>query len=77
MVPDPSTPLLEPLLLEHRHRLLLGHLSRLDPSINRAAGTHIAETVEEVAVELREMRLENKRVREGKERKGATEYFLR
>ena len=66
VVPDPYTPLLGALLLEHRHRLLLGHLSRLDPSINRATGTHIAETVEEVAVELRETRLENKRVREGK-----------
>ena len=63
------------LLLEHRHRLLLGHLPGLDPSINRAAGTRIAETVGEVAVELRETRLENKRVREGKERKGAAEYF--
>ena len=31
--------------------------------------------VGEVAVELRETRLENKRVREGKERKGAAEYF--
>ena len=28
-----------------------------------------------MAVELRETRLENKRVREGKERKGAAEYF--
>ena len=63
------------LLLEHWHRLLLGHLPGLDPRINRAAGTRIAETVGEVAVELRETRLENKRVREGKERKGAAEYF--
>ena len=47
----------------------------MDPSINRAAGTCIAETVGEVAVELREMRLENKRVRERKEHKGAAEYF--
>ena len=28
-----------------------------------------------MAVELRETRLENKRVQEGKERKGAAEYF--
>ena len=38
-------------------------------------GRNIVETVGEVAVELRETRLENKRVREGKERKGAAEYF--
>ena len=31
--------------------------------------------VGEVAVKLREKRLENKRVRKGKERKGAAEYF--
>ena len=41
------------LLLEHRHGLLLAHLPGLDPIINRAAGTRIAETVGEVAVELR------------------------
>ena len=55
------------LLLQHRHRLLLSHLPGLEPSINRAAGTRIAETVGEVAVELRKKRLENKRVREKKE----------
>ena len=75
MVPDPSAPLSDALLLEHRHRLLLAHLPGLDSRINRAAGTRIAKTVGEVAVELRETRLENKRVREGKERKGAAEYF--
>ena len=75
VVPDPLAPLPGALLLEHRHRMLLGHLPGLDPSINRAVGTCIAETVGEVAVELRETRLENKRVREGKERKGAAEYF--
>ena len=75
VVPDPLAPLPNALLLEHRHRLLLVHLPGLDPSINRAAGTHIAETSGEVAVELRETRLENKRFRERKERKGAAEYF--
>ena len=75
MVPIPLAPFPDALLLEHRQRLLLGHLPGLDPSINHAAGTRIAETVGEVAVELRETRLENKRVREGKERKGAAEYF--
>ena len=47
----------------------------MDPSINHAAGTRIAETVGEVAVEIRETRLENKRVRERKEHKGTAEYF--
>ena len=68
VVPDPSAPLPDALLLKHRHRLLLVHLPGLEPSINRAAGTRIAETVGEVAVELMETRLEKKRVRE---RKGA------
>ena len=45
VVPDPSAPLPDALLLNHRHRLLLGHLPGLDPSINRAAGTRITETV--------------------------------
>ena len=53
----------------------MGHLPGLDPSINCAAGTGIAETVGEVAVELRETRLENKRVCKGKELKSAAEYF--
>ena len=48
------------LLLQHCHRLLLSHLPGLDPSIYRAEGTRIVETVEEVAVELRGTRLENK-----------------
>ena len=55
--------------------MFLGHLPGLEPSINCAAGTRIAETVGEVAVELRETRLDKKRVRKGKERKGAAEYF--
>ena len=75
MVPKPSAPLPDTLLLHHRHRLLLIHLPGLDPSIIRATGTRIDETVVEVAVELRETRLENKRIREKKERKGAKEYF--
>ena len=62
LLPDPLAPLPDALLLEHRHRLLLGHLPGLDPSINPAAGTRIAETVGEVAVKLRETRLENKHV---------------
>ena len=74
-VPEPSAPLPDTLLLQHIHRLPLSHLPGLDLSINRVAGTWIAETVGEVAVELRETRLENKRVREKKERKGAAEYF--
>ena len=44
VVPDPSAPLPDALLLEHRHRLILGHLPGLDPSINRAAVTHNVET---------------------------------
>ena len=75
VVPKPSATLTSALLFQHRHRLLLIHLLGLDPSINRAAGTRISETVGEVAVELREMRLENKRIREKKEHKGAAEYF--
>ena len=75
MVPDPSAPLPDAILLQHRHRILLSHLTGLDPSINRAEGTGIAETVREVAVELRDTRLENKRDREKKDNKGAAEYF--
>ena len=75
MVPNPSAPLPDALLLHHRHKLLLSHVPGLDPSINRAAGSGIAKTVEEVAVELRETRLDNKRVWDKKENKGAAEYF--
>ena len=57
MVPKPSAPLPDALLLQHRQRLLLSHLPGLDPSINQEAGTRMAETVGEVAVELRETRL--------------------
>ena len=62
MVPKPSAPLTDALLLQHRHRLLLSHLPGLDPSINRLVRTCISETVGEVAVELSEAQLENKRV---------------
>ena len=62
-------------LLQHCHRLLLSHLIGFDPSINRVAGTRITETVWEVAVELRETRLENKQIRDKKENKDAAEYF--
>ena len=72
---EPLAPLPDALLFQHLHCLLISHLPGLDPSINRATGTCIAETVGEVAVELQETRLENKRVREKKEHKGAAEYF--
>ena len=75
VVTEPSAPLPDALLLQHRHRLFLSHLPGIDPSINRAAGTRVAETVREVAVELRDTRLENKRVIEKKYNKGVTEYF--
>ena len=71
MVPDPYAPLPNALLLEYRHRLILGHLPGLDPIIHRVAGTRIAERVGEVAGELQETRLEKKHIREGKERKSA------
>ena len=74
-VPEPSAPLLDAILLQQRHRLLLSHLPGLDPSINCAAGTRIVETVGDVAVELRETRLEDKRICKRKERKVAAEYF--
>ena len=70
MVPKPSAPLPDKLLIQHHHRLLLSYLPGLDPGINCAAGTRIAETAGEVEVELRETRLENKRVWEKKENKG-------
>ena len=73
IVPGILAPLPNAILLQHRHQLLLSHLPGLDLSINRAARTRIAETVGEVAVELRETRLENKRVREKKDNKGATD----
>ena len=52
VVPEPSAPLPNVLLLQHRHRLLLIHLPGLELSINRVSGTCIAKTVREVAVEL-------------------------
>ena len=75
MVPEPLAPLPNVLLLQHRHQLLLSHLPELNPIISLAAGTRIAKMVGEVAVELRETRLENKRVRDKKENKGAADYF--
>ena len=52
MVNYPSAPLPNAILLQHRHRVLLSHLPRLELNINRTEGTRIAETVVEVAVEL-------------------------
>ena len=66
MVPDPLAPLPNSLLLHHRHQLLMSHLHVLKPSINHVTGTCIAETVIEVAVELRETQLDNKWVRDKK-----------
>ena len=54
VVPDPSAPLPDTLLLNHHHRLLLSHLPGLESSINWLAINRIAETVGEVAVELKE-----------------------
>ena len=51
---EPLAPLTYTLLLQQRDRLLLSHLPGIDLIINWAAGTRIAETVGEVAVELRE-----------------------
>ena len=66
MVPDPSAPLANALLLQHHHQLLISHLPSLDLSINHAEGTCIDRMVGEVAVELRETRLENQGVRDKK-----------
>ena len=52
LVTEPSAPLPDTLLLRHCHRLLLSHLPRINSSINQEAGTCIAETVGEVAVEI-------------------------
>ena len=54
MVHKPSSPLLDALRIQHR----LIHLPGLEPSINRAAGTRIAKTVDKVAVELCKTRIE-------------------
>ena len=75
VVPEPSAPFPDTLLLQHCHWLLLIHLPKLEPSINRAAGTCIVEIIGKVTVELMETRLENKRVKEKNDNKGATEYF--
>ena len=75
VVLNPSAPLPDALLLHHRHRLLLSHLPSLNPSINRVAGTRISEIVGEVALEMRERRIKNKRVWYKKENKGAADYF--
>ena len=64
VVSEPLAPLPDALLLQHRHQLLLRHLTGLKPSINFTAGTGITDTVREVALELRETRLENKHVQE-------------
>ena len=52
VVPEPSAPLSDTLLLHHCHRLLLIHLPGLNPNTNWAAVICIAETEGEVAVEL-------------------------
>ena len=75
VVPGQSTTLTDVLLLQNRNQLLLSHLPSLDLIINRAAGIHISETVEYVAVELRETQMEIKRVWDKKENKGAADYF--
>ena len=73
VVPNPSAPLPDTILLQHRHQIIISHLSGLKPSINGAAGSRTEETVGEVVVDPREMRLENKRFRYKKENKGAAE----
>ena len=73
VIPEPLAPLPDALFLQHHHRILLIHLTGLDRSINRAAGTRIAETVREVAVELRETQTENKRIWDKKRNKGASD----
>ena len=45
VVPETLATLPNAILLQYRHRLLISHLPGLDPSINQAAGTRIADTV--------------------------------
>ena len=73
MVTDPLAPLPDALIQNNCPRLILSHLTGLNPSINCAAGTRISKTVREVAVELRETRPDKKRVRDQKENKGAAD----
>ena len=75
MAPNSSESLPGALLLKHQHCILLSHLPGLYPSINRAAGTRIAESVGEVAVDLRKTQIDTKRVWDKKENKGAADYF--
>ena len=75
IVPKPLAPLPDALLIQHPHMMLLIHLPGIDLIINQAAVTRIAETVREVAVELRGTWLENKQVQEKQDNKGKTENF--
>ena len=52
-VSDMIAPVADELLMLHRKTLMVRHLLRLDPSIERATGTQIARKIGEVSVEMR------------------------
>ena len=70
------SPIADKLLMLHRHTLMVQHLPGLDPSIERATGTHIARKIEEVSLEMRADREEQKEARDKKtKQKGLKEFF--
>ena len=69
-------PVADELLKLHWHYLMIQHLPGLDPSIKRATGTHIAQKIGEVSVEMRADREDRKEARDKKaEQKVPKEFF--
>ena len=65
-VADVIAPVANELLMLHWHYLMIQHLPGLDPSIKRTTGTHIAQKIGEVSVEMWADREDRKEARDKK-----------
>ena len=71
----PMEPLMDKVLLKHRSRILVMHLSGIYPETSRLQGSLIATHIGKVAVDLRQDHKEKAKLQGQAEAKVVTEFF--
>ena len=74
-MPQPTNLFIGRDLLRHRNHILIRHIPKHNPALQRVQGYLIASHIEEMALDLQQDREDKMRVREQAENKGVTEFL--